>query len=249
MLHQEIKHHINNARQILVGKIPDPKAQVEQITTAMIYKFMDDMDLQNEELGGTYQFFVDELTEFSWRKLISKELSGQERWDLYTRALTAFSKSERIPQLFRTIFKDSYLPYRDSETLNLFLKEIDYFSYENSENLGNAYEYLLSILGSQGDAGQFRTPRHIIDFIIETVNPKKSNRILDPACGTAGFLISSYKHILRQNSSNYKEVEYKPTFAENFANEVSAVEVQKNGHYKGDNLTPDDRKRLADNII
>ena len=52
--------------------------------------------------------------------------------------------------------------------------------------------------GSQGDAGQFRTPRHIIDFIAEVVDPKKGDTILDPACGTAGFLISAYKHILKQ---------------------------------------------------
>ena len=57
-------------------------------------------------------------------------------------------------------------------------------------------------MGSQGDAGQFRTPRHIIDFIVEIVNPKKNETVLDPACGTAGFLISSYKHILNQNTKN-----------------------------------------------
>ena len=65
----------------------------------------------------------------------------------------------------------------------------------NIEELGNAFEYLLSIMGSQGDAGQFRTPRHIIDMIVEIVDPQKTDSVLDPACGTAGFLISSYKHI------------------------------------------------------
>lgn len=114
---------------------------------------------------------------------------------LYSQALTAFSKADGIPEIFRTIFKDAFLPYRDPETLNLFLKEIDYFDYDHSENLGDAFEYLLSVLGSQGDAGQFRTPRHIIDFIVEVLEPKKSDSILDPSCGTAGFLISAYKHI------------------------------------------------------
>jgi len=249
MLSQDVKQRINTARQILVGKVPDPKAQVEQITTALIYKFMDDMDQQNEMLGGKPQFFIEELKEFSWRRLMSSELSGQERWDLYTRALAAFSKSERVPELFRTIFKDAYLPYRDPETLNLFLKVIDEFTYDHSEELGNAYEYLLSILSSQGDAGQFRTPRHIIDFIVEVVAPKKENTILDPACGTAGFLISAYKHIWRHNSSNFDEKKYIPTFAESAANDASSVEVQKNGGFKGDKLTPDDRKRLAKNIV
>ena len=105
-----------------------------------------------------------------------------------------------IPLLFRDIFKNAYLPYRDPETLKSFLKIIDEFSYDHSERLGDAFEYLLSVLGSQGDAGQFRTPRHIIDFMVEVVDPKKNETILDPACGTAGFLISSYKHILQANT-------------------------------------------------
>ena len=104
-----------------------------------------------------------------------------------------------IPQLFRDIFKGVFLPYRDPETLNLFLKEINGFSYDHSESLGDAYEYLLSILGTQGKAGQFRTPRHIIDFIVAVVDPQKHETVLDPACGTAGFLISAFKHIVKAN--------------------------------------------------
>jgi type I restriction enzyme M protein len=52
MLDTDTKRRIDTARDILVGKVPDPKSQVEQITIALIYKFMDDMDLQSEELGG-----------------------------------------------------------------------------------------------------------------------------------------------------------------------------------------------------
>jgi len=84
----------------------------------------------------------------------------------------------------------------------LFLKEINGFVYDHSGRLGDAYEYLLSVLGSQGDAGQFRTPRHIIDFIVKVVDPDKTETILDPACGTAGFLISAFKHILGKYQKN-----------------------------------------------
>lgn len=199
MLDQITKRKLDSARQILVGKVPDPKAQVEQITTALVYKFMDDMDKESEELGGEAKFFANGFSEYSWTKILDNKLSGQERLDLYVQAITNMSKNPHIPQLFRNIFKGAFLPYNDPRTLSLFLKEINEFNYEHSENLGNAFEYLLSILGSQGDAGQFRTPRHIIDFIIEVVDPKKNETILDPACGTAGFLISAYKHILKQN--------------------------------------------------
>lgn len=199
MFDQITKRKLDSARQILVGKVPDPKAQVEQITTALVYKFMDDMDKESEELGGEAKFFANEFSQYSWTKLLDSKLSGQERLDLYVQAITNMSKNPHVPQLFRDIFKGAFLPYNDPRTLSLFLKEINEFNYEHSENLGNAFEYLLSILGSQGDAGQFRTPRHIIDFIVEIVNPKKNETILDPACGTAGFLISAYKHILKTN--------------------------------------------------
>src|SRR5260370_42423388 len=200
MLDQETKRLIDSARDILVGKIPDPKAQVEQITTALIYKFMDDKDNESEELGGKARFFVNEYEKYLWRKLLDTRLGGFERLNLYVEALLKMPQNPNLPQLFRNILKDAFLPYRDPETLNLFLKEINGFTYDHSERLGDAFEYLLSVLGSQGDAGQFRTPRHIIDFIVAVVDPKKNETILDPACGTAGFLISSYKHILRANT-------------------------------------------------
>lgn len=113
-----------------------------------------------------------------------------------------------IPKTFKQIFKNATVPYRDPEVLTLFLKEIDALTYNDSEVLGDAYEYLLSILGSQGELGQFRTPRHIIDFMVDIVHPTKNDRILDPACGTAGFLISAYKFIINQKENstlNYDE--------------------------------------------
>ena len=199
MLDTDTKRRIDTARNILVGKVPDPKSQVEQITIALIYKFMDDMDAESEELGGIRSFFAGDFARYGWSKLMRAGLGGHETLSLYTEAISRMPENPGIPALFRDIFKNAYLPYRDPETLRMFLKVIDEFSYDHSERLGDAFEYLLSVLGSQGDAGQFRTPRHIIDFMVKIVDPKKDERVLDPACGTAGFLISSYKHILAAN--------------------------------------------------
>ena len=204
MLDKTTKTKIDNARDILVGKVPNPQSQVELITIAMIYKFMDDMDMQNIEMGGNRIFFTDDLEQYAWRKVLSPKLNNWERISLYSEALDKLQVAKQIPELFRKIFKGAFLPFRDGATLSLFLNEIDSFSYNNSENLGNAFEYLLSIMGSQGDAGQFRTPRHIIDFIVDVVNPNRTDTILDPACGTAGFLISAYKHIIEQTEKNKK---------------------------------------------
>lgn len=220
MLDIDTKRRIDTARDILVGKVPDPKSQVEQITIALIYKFMDDMDAEAEELGGSRKFFSGEFARYGWAKLMRSGLGGHETLNLYAEAITKMPENPGIPQLFRGIFKNAYLPYRDPETLRMFLKVIDEFEYDHSERLGDAFEYLLSVLGSQGDAGQFRTPRHIIDFIVSVVDPKKTDTVLDPACGTAGFLISSYKHILQANT----------------------------GRDGACALTPDERGRLASNF-
>lgn len=200
MLDSDTKRRIDSARDILVGKVPDPKSQVEQITIALIYKFMDDMDAEAEELGGKRKFFTGDFARYGWAKLMRSGLGGHETLALYGEGITKMTENPGLPPLFRDIFKNAYLPYRDPETLKSFLKIIDEFSYDHSERLGDAFEYLLSVLGSQGDAGQFRTPRHIIDFMVEVVRPQKNETILDPACGTAGFLISAYKHILRSNT-------------------------------------------------
>jgi type I restriction enzyme M protein len=220
MLDNETKRRIDSARDILVGKLPDPKSQVEQITIALIYKFMDDMDAQAVEYGGDPSFFVGEYDKYGWRKLFAPSLGGHERLALYGEAIVKLNQNPNLPQLFRDIFKNAFLPYRDPETLTLFLKTINEFRYDHSEMLGDAFEYLLSVLGSQGDAGQFRTPRHIIDFIVEVLEPKKNETICDPACGTAGFLISSYKHILNNNQRTTP----------------------------GDLLTPDERKQMMTNF-
>jgi type I restriction enzyme M protein len=230
MLDTDTKRRIDTARDILVGKVPDPKSQVEQITIALIYKFMDDMDAESEEFGGKRKFFAGDFARYGWAKLMRSGLGGHETLNLYAEAITRITENPGIPLLFRDIFKNAYLPYRDPETLRMFLKVIDEFTYDHSERLGDAFEYLLSVLGSQGDAGQFRTPRHIIDFMVQIIDPKKTETVLDPACGTAGFLISSYKHILRANTS------------------ASSAPGRGSGVRDGDLLTPDEKGRLAQNF-
>lgn len=236
MLDNITKKNIDDCRDVLVGKVPDPKSQIEQITLALIYKFMDDMDKEAvEKFKGKAKFFAppkytgvkeedDKLidySQYSWRKLFDISLSGASMLALYSAALEKLQTNPNMPELFRNIFKNAYLPYRDPSTLKLFLKYINEFEYSHSEKLGDAFEYLLSVMGSQGDAGQFRTPRHIIDFVTACVNPQKTETVLDPACGTAGFLLSAYKHILNQNTDKRQ----------------------------GDKLKPDDRKKLSTNFV
>jgi len=223
MLTTDTKRKIDYLRDVLVGKIPVPSQQIEQITLGLIYKFMSDIDEQNEELGGK-SFFSGEYKKYAWKNIMDRSLAGHERVLFYAEGLEKMSRNKELPQLFRDIFKGAFLPFKDPAILDLFLKGINEFKYANSEELGNAFEYLLSTAASQGDAGQFRTPRHIIDFIVEVVDPQKEDKILDPACGTAGFLVSAYKHILKNNTD------------------------EKSGKL-GSLLTSTERKKLTKNIV
>jgi type I restriction enzyme M protein len=180
-------------------------------------------------VGGKRRYFIGDYEKYSWRKIMDPKVGAHERISLYTEALARLSKNENLPELFRNIFSRAYLPFNDGRTLSLFLQEIDYFDYKNSESLGDAYEYLLSIMGSQGDAGQFRTPRHIIDFIVDVVDPDKNDSVLDPACGTAGFLISAYKHVMAKYDGR-DDVTGAPTKSEK-------------------KLSADERKKLHDNYF
>ena len=222
MDYQEIKQKIKNCRNILVGIVPSPEAQVQQITIALMYKFMDDMDKEAQEKhNAPPMFFAGDFAKYSWTKLLSPQIGNQERMNLYAEAIEKMNENSGIPQLFRDIFKGAFLPYRSPESLGLFLKEINGFTYDNSENLGYAFEHLLSIMGSQGDAGMFRTPRHIIDFIVAAIDPQKNEQICDPSCGSAGFLISAYNHIMKANTKKKK----------------------------GDLIQPEEKKKLIKNFV
>ena len=142
MLNFDVKRKINTLREILVGKVPDPKAQVEQITIALIYKFMDDIDQQGADFGGSREFFKGEYEKYAFTQIMLAEHSAQDRLNLYAEGIEKMTNNPDLPKLFRDILRNAYIPYRDPETLNRFLKEIAEFSYEDSEELGNAFEYL-----------------------------------------------------------------------------------------------------------
>lgn len=103
---------------------------------------------------------------------------------------------------------------------------------QNEDTSWDIYEYLINAIASAGKNGQFRTPRHIIQMMIELINPTKHDKICDPACGTAGFLINTYKRLIKQNTSK------------------DAIFEDESGlHYPGDLLDEKDRKKLKSETL
>ena len=88
-------------------------------------------------------------------------------------------------------------------TPNLLVKAVDALNelpLEHGDVKGDLYEYMLSKIATAGQNGQFRTPRHIIQLMVEMMNPGLSDEICDPACGTAGFLVAAAEYVQREHS-------------------------------------------------
>lgn len=233
MSYEEFRRRIDTMRQILVGAVPSPAGQIDQITYALIYKFMNDIDDQAAALGGKRSYFVGDYAKFNWHELMSPQIGAHERLELYREAIQTMIKNENIPELFRSIYQGAFLPFNSANVLSLFLKEADKFSHGESDDIGDAYEYLLSITGAQGEVGQFRTPRHIIKFIVEAVNLTKDDKVLDPAVGTAGFLIAAYNHVRSQHDGKDESGEH------NDEKRLTADELHKIHHnYRGFDIDP-----------
>ena len=193
---------IKRARDILVGKVPMPMEQCHEITKALIYKFISVSDQESEADGDAPFYFCGAAKEYRWDALMSMRLPADAIAGRYRDGLAHIGGRRDIPQAFQGIYQDAGLPCDDGPTVAAFLRAVDALDTANTETIGDAFEHLLQDTGAQGKAGQFRTPRHIIDFIVDIVNPQSRETILDPACGTGGFLTAAWRHIQRQEGDS-----------------------------------------------
>jgi len=147
------------------------------------------------------RIFSDKWARFAWGNFVT--LTGDS---LFNAARDAIESLHELPGLSDTgklLFSRATLKIYDRPTLRAVIQGIhnlDLSAHEGHDLKGDMYEYLLSKLSLSGTNGQFRTPRHIIDMIVQLVNPQPGQLICDPACGTAGFLISAFMHILRDHT-------------------------------------------------
>ncbi|MCM2339410.1 MAG: type I restriction-modification system subunit M [Burkholderiales bacterium] len=195
--------------ELFAGGVNNPMTAIEQISYLMFLKSLTEFDEQQERIsnlsGKKYEsVFNGKISKFSWR--VISRLSGDE---LYNTLAEVFEHLHELPKLTatgKTLFRQAHLKIYNRPTLKSVVSIIDGMDYNNAEKYdtdvkGDMYEYLLNRIAVAGTNGQFRTPRHIIKAMVELSKPKPSDLILDPACGTAGFLIEAYKHILKENTS------------------------------------------------
>jgi predicted nucleic acid-binding protein len=102
---------------------------------------MDDLDEESVAMGGKRACFTGPLAKYRWRALLPLTVSGDQRVALFSEGVEAISNAKtgaHLPELFRDIFRNAFLKFRDGRILTLFLNEVNGFAYSHREELGNA---------------------------------------------------------------------------------------------------------------
>src|SRR5438132_5131356 len=186
------------------GGVNNPMDSIEQISYLLFLRLLTERDETHATLDKKYsRIFSGKWARFAWGNFVT--LAGDELFNAVRDAIESLHELPGLTDTGKLLFSRATLKIYDRPTLRAVvqgIQEMDLAAHDGHDLKGDMYEYLLSKLSTSGTNGQFRTPRHIIKLIVELVDPKPGQRICDPACGTAGFLISAFTHILRQNTKS-----------------------------------------------
>lgn len=187
---------------LYAGGVNNPMDSIEQCSYLLFLRLLTEKDETLATLDKKYtRIFSGKWSRFAWGNFVT--LAGDELFDTVRNAIESLHELPGLTDTGKLLFSRATLKIYDRPTLRAVvqgIQEMELAAHEGHDFKGDMYEYLLSRLAASGTNGQFRTPRHIIDLIVELVNPQPGQRICDPACGTAGFLISAFTHVLRQNT-------------------------------------------------
>ncbi len=198
-----LREKIDRLMNVLwAGGVNNPMDSIEQLSYLVFLRLLSERDDMQATLDKKYKrIFSGDWAKYAWGNFVT--LTGDALFDAVRGAIEKFHELPALSQTGKLLFNRATLKIYERSTLRTVIQELnemDLSSHDGQDLKGDMYEYLLSKLAQSGTNGQFRTPRHIIDMIIAMVDPKPKDRICDPACGTAGFLISAYTHILQKNS-------------------------------------------------
>lgn len=188
------------------GGVTNPLTVIEQITYLLFIKGLDDIDIAHEKsdhmLGiKTKRIFDEKHQECRWS--IFKNYPAEKMYKIVGENVFPFIKSLSNNK------NSGYAKYMDDAIfiiptpimLQRVVTAIDKLKMKDRDTKGDVYEYLLSKLSTAGTNGQFRTPRHIIKMMVELMKPTPEDIIVDPAAGSAGFLVEAGEY-LRNNRND-----------------------------------------------
>lgn len=235
MITGELKSRIDSLwTDFWTGGITNPLTVIEQITFLMYSRMLDMMERRDEAKAklGSKSAHVRRFNEDeqncrweTWRHYGAEDMLPHVRDHVFAHFRKLATRSTGADSQFAAFMKDAQMMIQKPSLLVKAVNAVQDLPLDRGDTKGDLYEYLLSKLTTAGINGQFRTPRHIIRLMVELMDPQPTDRICDPACGTAGFLIETYDHLLRHYSSDA-------------GRETKVVDGEEVTTYSGDLLQP-----------
>ncbi|KZD27685.1 type I restriction-modification system subunit M [Bacillus cereus] len=207
MITGELRSKVDKLWEVFwTGGITNPLSVIEQFTYLLFIKGLDEVETTKENeamfLGLEYEgTFPKDRQHLRWSKF--KNLEAQQMFDVLSKEVFPFIKNlhGKKDSAYAKYMDDAIFMMPTPQMLTKIVDGIDNIQMKERDTKGDLYEYLLSKVATAGTNGQFRTPRHIIDMIVELMKPTPEDIIVDPAAGSAGFLVSTGEY-LRKNHSD-----------------------------------------------
>ncbi|MCI8724360.1 MAG: SAM-dependent DNA methyltransferase, partial [Ruminococcus sp.] len=214
MITGELKNKVDKIWEVFwTGGITNPLEVIEQFTYLLFIRQLDDVETTKEHeagfLGLEYQgIFPPDCQEYRWSRF--KNLGdAQEIYNIVLNGVFPFIKSlhQDGDSAYSKYMGDAIFKVPTPAMLTKLIDGIDALDLGDSDSKGDLYEYLLSKVATAGTNGQFRTPRHIIKMMVELVRPNPTDRICDPAMGSAGFLVEAQTYLREHEEKLFFDAE------------------------------------------
>ena len=207
------------------GGISNPLSVIEQLTYLLFIKRLDELQTLKESKAERTKkpikdpIFTAKQKKLRWSRF--KETSPEQMFETIKDGVFPFIKT--IGQKMRSgqesnytqHMKDAIFMMPTPRVLANVVDQLDGINMVDSDTKGDLYEYMLGKIATAGQNGQFRTPRHIINLMVDMTAPAPKDVICDPACGTAGFLIAASEHLVEHHSDTiYKDAKARRRFNE-----------------------------------
>ena len=206
------------------GGVSNPLSVIEQLTYLLFIKRLDELHtLKERKAARTGKAIEDPVfskkqDHLRWSRF--KEAAPEEMFATVKDEVFPFIKSLGVTgddegTTYSHHMKDALFLMPTPRVLASVVDKLDGIDMSDRDTKGDLYEYMLGKIASAGQNGQFRTPRHIIEMMVEMMAPTPKDTICDPACGTAGFLIAASQYLVDHHSDSiYKDAKARKRFNE-----------------------------------
>lgn len=222
MITGELRNKIDRIWETFwTGGITNPLDVIEQFTYLLFIKQLDDVETTKENeanfLGVPFEsLFPGDCQQYRWSKF--KNLgSAEEMYDIVLNGVFPFIKNlhQDGDSAYSRYMGDAIFKIPTASMLTKIVDGIDGLELGDADSKGDLYEYLLSKVATAGTNGQFRTPRHIIKMMVDLVQPQPEDTIIDPAMGSAGFLIESQAYLREHHEKMFLNAKLREHFNNN----------------------------------